>query len=81
VSTRLSVVGEINRECMQVETLGDPYSMSWAVHLRCRGNGHEGLKHKRECGFRAELDMQMLVCTRGRGPFHYWREPVVDFDQ
>jgi hypothetical protein len=25
-----------------------------------------GVKHKRECGLRAELDMQILVCTRGR---------------
>jgi hypothetical protein len=52
---------------MQVETLGDANSFSWGVRIRCLWNGREGLKHKRECGFRAELDMQTLVCTRGRG--------------
>jgi hypothetical protein len=26
----------------------------------------EGYKHKRECGYRAELDLKTLICTRGR---------------
>ena len=30
-------------------------------------DGRKGLKHKRECGYRAELDMETLECTRGRG--------------
>jgi hypothetical protein len=34
--------------------------------MRCLDDGREGLKHKRRCGFRATLDMQTLVCTRGR---------------
>ena len=51
---------------MQVETLGDAYSMSWRVRIRCLHDGREGLKHKRECGYRAELDIETLVCTRGR---------------
>lgn len=41
--------------------------MSWAVHVRCHWEGREGLKHKREYGFRAELDLQTLVCSRYRG--------------
>jgi hypothetical protein len=41
--------------------------MSWGVRIRCLWDGREGLKHKRECGYRAELDMETLVCTRGRG--------------
>jgi hypothetical protein len=56
---------------MQVETLGDALSLSWRVRMRCLYDGQEGLKHKRECGLRAELDMQTLVCTSGRA-FH-WR--------
>ena len=50
-----------------VETLGDAYAMSWGVRIPCLWDGREGLKHKRECGYRAELDMETLVCTRGRG--------------
>jgi hypothetical protein len=34
--------------------------------MRCLDNGMEGYKHKRECGYRAELDLKTLVCTRGR---------------
>ena len=33
--------------------------------MRCLENGMQGLKHKRECGYRCELDMETLVCTRG----------------
>ena len=44
--------------------MGDAYSLSWRV--RCLHDGREGLKHKRECGYRAELVMETLVCTRGR---------------
>jgi hypothetical protein len=51
---------------MEIETLGDAYSHSWGVHIRCLWDGREGLKHKRECLFRATLDLQTLVCTRGR---------------
>lgn len=38
----------------------------WRINMRCLDDGREGLKHKRECGFRTALDMQTLVCTRGR---------------
>lgn len=34
--------------------------------MRCLDDGMEGLKHKRECGNRTELDLETLVCTRGR---------------
>lgn len=51
---------------MPVETLGDAWSLSWRIHIRCLYDGREGLKHTRECGYRAELDMHTLVCTRGR---------------
>jgi hypothetical protein len=47
---------------MGIETLGE----AWSVHVRCLDDGMEGLKHKRECGYRKELEMETLVCTRGR---------------
>jgi hypothetical protein len=51
---------------MSVETLGEAWGLSWKIHIRCLYDGREGMKHKRECGFRHELDMMSLVCTRGR---------------
>ena len=51
---------------MPVETLGEAWNFSWKIHIRCLDNGRRGLKHKRCCDYRAELDMQTLVCTRGR---------------
>ncbi len=49
-----------------VETLGEAWTLSWKMHIRCLYDGQEGMKHKRSCGFRQELDMVTLVCTRGR---------------
>jgi len=49
-----------------IETLGEAMSYGWRVHVRCLDDGREGLKHKRECGWRMELDLPTLVCTRGR---------------
>ena len=51
---------------VSVETLGEAWSLGWRVHMRCLDDGMRGLKHKRECGTRRELDMPTLVCTRGR---------------
>lgn len=51
---------------MSVETLGEAYTLGWRVHMRCAHDGREGMKSRRECGFRYELDMATLVCTRGR---------------
>ena len=51
---------------MSVETLGEAWTLSWKIHIRCLYDGREGMKHKRACGFRQELDMMTLVCTRGR---------------
>jgi hypothetical protein len=49
-----------------IETLGEAWNLSWRIHMRCLHDGMEGLKHKRECGYRFELDLTTLVCTRGR---------------
>jgi hypothetical protein len=51
---------------MPVETLGEAFDLSWSVHMRCLHDGKEGLKHRRDCNFRRELDFETLVCTRGR---------------
>ena len=51
---------------MTVETIGDAWNLSWNVRMRCLDDGMRGLKHRRECGYQAELDMETLVCTRGR---------------
>jgi hypothetical protein len=44
----------------------EAWNLSWQVHIRCLDDGREGLKHKRQCGYRTELDLKTLVCTRGR---------------
>ena len=54
---------------MPVETLGDAFSLGWRVTARCvrgREDG-PGSKSSRECLYRRELDMETLMCTRGRG--------------
>ena len=51
---------------MPVETPGEAFDLSWSVHMRCLHDGKEGLKHRRDCNFRRELDLETLVCTRGR---------------
>jgi hypothetical protein len=53
-------------EPVTVETIGEAWNSSWSLHLRCLDEGREGLKHKRRCDFRTELDVQTLVCTCGR---------------
>ena len=49
-----------------VETLGEALNLSWRVHMRCLDDGREGMKLRRECRFSRELDIETLVCTRGR---------------
>jgi hypothetical protein len=54
---------------MPVETLGDAFSLGWRVTARCVRGREDGpsSKSSRECLYRRELDMETLVCTRGRG--------------
>jgi hypothetical protein len=51
---------------MAVETLGEAWNLSWKLHMRCLHDGREGLKHKRPCDYRKELELETLICTRGR---------------
>jgi len=53
---------------MGVETIGEAFSLGWRVVARCV-RGHEdrpSSRSSRECTYRRELDLETLVCTRGR---------------
>jgi hypothetical protein len=54
------------RPLMEVETIGVARSLGWRVHMRCAYGQHEGMKSIRECVYRKTLDLDTLVCTRGR---------------
>jgi hypothetical protein len=49
---------------MAVETLGEALSYGTA---RCAAGKQDGMHRHKECVYRAELDMETLVWTRGRG--------------
>lgn len=51
---------------MQIETLGDAWAHNATVWMACAWGPYEGLKRKRECSYRLNLDMPTLVATRGR---------------
>jgi hypothetical protein len=51
---------------MAVETLGEALSYGWRVTARCAHGRRDGMKSIKECVYRAELDMETLVWTRGR---------------
>ena len=51
---------------MGVETIGEAWSLSWRVYARCAFGKRDGMKSIRECHYRCELDLETLVCTRGR---------------
>jgi DNA-directed RNA polymerase subunit RPC12/RpoP len=51
---------------MPVETLGEAWNSGWRITMRCAWGKRDGMKSIRECGYRRELDMETLVCTRGR---------------
>jgi hypothetical protein len=50
---------------MVVETLGDAFAAGWRLTARCAWGKREGIKTKRECHYRRELDLETLVWTRG----------------
>ncbi len=49
-----------------VETLGQAFQAGWGIKLRCARGDHRGIVRIDPCQFKAALDMQTLVCTRGR---------------
>lgn len=50
---------------MSVETLGEAYRSGWKITARCAQGKQHGMKPIPECLYRAALDMQTLVWTRG----------------
>ena len=50
---------------MSVETLGEAYRLGWQLSARCAQEKQHGMKRIPECIYRAKLDMQTLVWTRG----------------
>jgi hypothetical protein len=51
---------------MPVETLGEAYAAGWSLTVRCAFGKGDTMKRVRECGYRADLDLETLVWTRGR---------------
>jgi hypothetical protein len=50
---------------MVVETLGDAFAAGWRITARCAWGKRDGMKSRRECHYRRELDLETLVRTRG----------------
>jgi hypothetical protein len=46
---------------MAVETLGEAFSLSWRLTVRCAHGPHDGMKRKRECVAGAKLDLETLM--------------------
>jgi hypothetical protein len=44
------------------ETLGEAWSWGWGITIRCLNDGREGMKHKRGCTFRQDLDLRCPRC-------------------
>src|SRR4051812_5975297 len=57
--------GLFSLRSMSIETLGEAWRLGWRVTARCAFGNRDGMKSIRECIYRAELDMQTLVWTRG----------------
>lgn len=49
-----------------VETLGQVFQAGWRIKLRCARGHHRGVVRIDECRYSAALDVETLVCTRGR---------------
>jgi hypothetical protein len=50
---------------MPVESLGEALSYGWRVTARCAHGKQDGMHRHRACVYRAELDLETLVWTRG----------------
>lgn len=51
---------------MSVETLGDAWTHGVRMYFRCAAPERDGLKSVRACGWKYELEVMTLMCTRGR---------------
>jgi hypothetical protein len=50
----------------EIETLGQAFSAKWGIKLRCARGTHRGIVKIDECRYSVRLDVESLVCTRGR---------------
>ena len=50
---------------MAVETIGEALSLGWSVTARCASGRPEVMHRRRDCVYKAELDLATLVWTRG----------------
>jgi hypothetical protein len=48
------------------EILGEAYAYGWRVTARCGAGMQDGMHRHKEHVYRAELDLETLVWTRGR---------------
>jgi hypothetical protein len=49
-----------------ISTLGDAHAAKWGIRLRCTRGHQRGIVKLDRCDFQAALDVQTLLCTRGR---------------
>ena len=49
-----------------IRTLGDAFAARWSIRMRCLRGNHRGIVKIEPCRFETELNMETLVCTRGR---------------
>jgi hypothetical protein len=49
-----------------VETLGQAHQAGWGIKLRCGRGDRRGIVKIDACRYSAVLDVETLVCTRGR---------------
>jgi len=49
-----------------IEALGEAWSAGWRVHLRCAQGKVDGITRVPECFYQRELEVETLLCTRGR---------------
>jgi len=50
----------------EVTTLGQAFAAKWGIKMRCARGHHRGIVKIDECRYSAKLDVETLVCTRGR---------------
>lgn len=51
---------------MAVETLGQALDLSWRLEMRCTKPSRIGTAKTGRCSYTRALDLETLVCTRGR---------------
>jgi hypothetical protein len=50
----------------EIETLGQALQAKWGIRMHCKRGSHRGIVKIDECRYSYSLDVESLVCTRGR---------------